>query len=82
MFKVEVTYTDHTKFTCFYVIFIYVVKSSYCFHFWSPDGVNVYQISLLFSSKFLTFSDWSTHICAVKGKVEVAKVHIFVQSGI
>jgi hypothetical protein len=26
--------------------------------------------------------DESTHICAVKGKAEVAKVHVFVQSGI
>jgi hypothetical protein len=30
----------------------------------------------------LTFSTRSTHICALKGKVEVAEVHIFVQSGI
>jgi hypothetical protein len=30
----------------------------------------------------LTFSDRSTHICALKDKVEVAKVHIFVQSSI
>jgi hypothetical protein len=30
----------------------------------------------------LTFSGRSTHICTLKGKVEVAKVHIFVQSGI
>jgi hypothetical protein len=27
----------------------------------------------------LTFSDQSTHICAMKDKVEVAKVHNFVQ---
>jgi hypothetical protein len=30
----------------------------------------------------LTFSGQSTHICALKGTVVVAKVHIFVQSGI
>jgi hypothetical protein len=30
----------------------------------------------------LTFSGQSTHICALKRKVEVAKVHIFVQLGI
>jgi hypothetical protein len=30
----------------------------------------------------LTFRSQSTHICALKGKVEVAKVHLFVQSGI
>jgi hypothetical protein len=27
---------------------------------------------------FLTFSGQSTHICALKGKVQVTKVHIFV----
>jgi hypothetical protein len=27
----------------------------------------------------LTFSGWSTHICALKGTVEVAEVHIFVR---
>jgi hypothetical protein len=30
----------------------------------------------------LTFSDQSTYTCAVKGKAEVAKVYIFVQSSI
>jgi hypothetical protein len=30
----------------------------------------------------LTISGRSTHICALEGKVEVAKVHIFMQSGI
>jgi hypothetical protein len=30
----------------------------------------------------LTFSGRSTRICALKGKVEVTKVHIFVQLGI
>jgi hypothetical protein len=30
----------------------------------------------------LTFSGRSTHSCELKGKVEVAKVHIFVQSDI
>jgi hypothetical protein len=31
---------------------------------------------------WLTFSGRSTHFCALKGKVEVTKVHKFVQSGI
>jgi hypothetical protein len=31
---------------------------------------------------YLTFSGRSTRICALKGKVEMFKVHIFVQSGI
>jgi hypothetical protein len=30
----------------------------------------------------LTFSGRSTHICALQGKVEVAKVHMSVQTGI
>jgi hypothetical protein len=31
---------------------------------------------------YLTFSDRSTRICALKATVEVTKVHIFVRSGI
>jgi hypothetical protein len=34
------------------------------------------------STRALNFSGRSTHIRALKSKVEVAKVHIFVQSGI
>jgi hypothetical protein len=42
------------------------------------------SVSLIaaFTDLLLTFSDRSTRICALRGKVGVTKVDIFVQSGI
>jgi hypothetical protein len=48
------------------------------------QGFQPYEPAALYSpeTETSTFSGRSTHICALKGKVEVTKVHIFVQSSI
>jgi hypothetical protein len=48
------------------------------------EGIAAVEFFIYFLSALplLTFSGQSTRICALEGIVEVAKVHIFVQSGI
>jgi hypothetical protein len=50
--------------------------------FFINDSINVCCDLVFLNSSTLTFSCRSTRICALKGMVEVAKVHIFVQLGI